>query len=215
MAKDDRLELGRYLNNPFNGNSQGRMVKQLNFRTLFESKPETGAPPWTPSRFKAEHLTNALQTKKATLNPRLRFVGNSPFFDDENQLDPKDYELFEGLGRFDRPQAYDFNEGRALTRNRPQNQPDFNPEWIDAYNVSPTINPSKRAKNPMPRMKNPDPNGYLMSVAENRVESEAEDKVSVAQLLQRKDLNVRKEEEEGGETIAQVDQNTPPAKMTA
>jgi hypothetical protein len=156
-----------------------------------------------------------LQTRKATLNPRLRFVGNSPFFDDENQLDPKDYELFEGLGRFDRPVAYDFNEGRALTRNRPQNQPDFNPEWIDAYNVSPTVNPSKRAKNPMPRMKNPDPNGYLMSVAENRAESEAEDKVSVAQLLQRKDLNVRSEEEQGEATIAQVDQDTPPAKMTA
>jgi hypothetical protein len=213
MAKDDRLELGRYLNNPFNGNSQGRMVKQLNFRTLFESKPETGAPPWTPSRFKAEHLTNALQTRKATLNPRLRFVGNSPFFDDENQLDPKDYELFEGLGRFDRPEAYDFNEGRALTRNRPQNQPDFNPEWIDAYNVSPTVNPSKRAKNPMPRMKNPDPNGYLMSVAENRVESEAEDKVSVAQLLQRKDLNVRSEENEGEETVTQVEQNPAPGKI--
>jgi hypothetical protein len=213
MAKDDRLELGRYLTNPFN--EGGRVSRKLNFNDLFASKPSTGAPPWTPSRFKAEHLTNALQTKKATLNPRLRFVGNSPFFDDENQLDPKDYELFEGLGRFDRPEAYDFNEGRALTRNRPQNQPDFNPEWIDAYNVSPTVNPSKRAKNPMPRMKNPDPNGYLMSVAENRVESEAEDKVSVAQLLQRKDLNVRSEEEEGEETIAQVDQNTPPAKMTA
>jgi hypothetical protein len=213
MAKDDRLELGRNLNNPFNDG--GRIASKLNFRDLFESKPATGAPPWTPSRFKAEHLTNALQTRKATLNPRLRFVGNSPFFDDENQLDPKDYELFEGLGRFDRPQAYDFNEGRALTRNRPQNQPDFNPEWIDAYNVSPTVKPSKRAKNPMPRMKNPDPNGYLMSVAENRVESEAEDKVSVAQLLQRKDLNVRKEETEGEETIAQADQNTPPTKMTA
>jgi len=213
MAKDDRLELGRYLTNPFN--EGGRVSRQLNFNDLFASKPSTGAPPWTPSRFKAEHLTNALQTKKATLNPRLRFVGNSPFFDDENQLDPKDYELFEGLGRFDRPEAYDFNEGRALTRNRPQNQPDFNPEWIDAYNVSPTVNPSKRAKNPMPRMKNPDPNGYLMSVAENRVESEAEDKVSVAQLLQRKDLNVRSEEEEGEETIAQADQNTPPSKTTA
>ena len=213
MAKDDRLELGRYLTNPFN--EGGRVSRKLNFNDLFASKPSTGAPPWTPSRFKAEHLTNALQTKKATLNPRLRFVGNSPFFDDENQLDPKDYELFEGLGRFDRPVAYDFNEGRALTRNRPQNQPDFNPEWIDAYNVSPTVNPSKRAKNPMPRMKNPDPNGYLMSVAENRVESEAEDKVSVAQLLQRKDLNVRKEETEGEETIAQVDQDTPPTKMTA
>ena len=213
MAKDDRLELGRYLTNPFN--EGGRVSRKLNFNDLFASKPATGAPPWTPSRFKAEHLTNALQTRKATLNPRLRFVGNSPFFDDENQLDPKDYELFEGLGRFDRPEAYDFNEGRALTRNRPQNQPDFNPEWIDAYNVSPTVNPSKRAKNPMPRMKNPDPNGYLMSVAENRVESEAEDKVSVAQLLQRKDLNVRSEEEEGEETIAQADQNTPPSKTTA
>ena len=212
MAKDDRLELGRYLTNPFN--EGGRVSRQLNFNDLFASKPSTGAPPWTPSRFKAEHLTNALQTRKATLNPRLRFVGNSPFFDDENQLDPKDYELFEGLGRFDRPQAYDFNEGRALTRNRPQNQPDFNPEWLDAYNVSPTVNPSKRAKNPMPRMKNPDPNGYLMSVAENRAESEAEDKVSVAQLLQRKDLNVRKEEEEGGEIIAQADQSTPPGQTS-
>ena len=211
MAKDDRLELGRYLTNPFN--EGGRVSRKLNFNDLFASKPSTGAPPWTPSRFKAEHLTNALQTKKATLNPRLRFVGNSPFFDDENQLDPKDYELFEGLGRFDRPQAYDFNEGRALTRNRPQNQPDFNPEWLDAYNVSPTVNPSKRAKNPMPRMKNPDPNGYLMSVAENRVESEAEDKVSVAQLLQRKDLNVRSEENEGEETVTQVEQNPPPGKI--
>jgi hypothetical protein len=211
MARDHRLELGRYLNNPFNDG--GRIASKLNFRDLFESKPSTGAPPWTPSRFKAEHLTNALQTKKATLNPRLRFVGNSPFFDDENQLDPKDYELFEGLGRFDRPVAYDFNEGRALTRNRPQNQPDFNPEWIDAYNVSPTVNPSKRAKNPMPRMKNPDPNGYLMSVAENRVEREAEDKVSVAQLLQRKDLNVRSEENEGEETVTQVEQNPAPGKI--
>ena len=211
MARDNRLELGRYLTNPFN--EGGRIVRQLNFNDLFASKPSTGAPPWTPSRFKAEHLTNALQTRKATLNPRLRFVGNSPFFDDENQLDPKDYELFEGLGRFDRPVAYNFEEGRALTRNRPQNQPDFNPEWVDAYNVSPTVNPSKRAKNPMPRMRNPDPNGYLMAMAENRAENETEDKASVAQLLQRKDLYTSKEESEGGQTIAQVEQNAPPTKI--
>ena len=51
MAKDSRLELGRYLNNPFN--EGGRVAKQLNFRDLFASKPATGAPPWTPSRFKA------------------------------------------------------------------------------------------------------------------------------------------------------------------
>ena len=211
MAKDDRLELGRYLTNPFN--EGGRVSRQLNFNDLFASKPATGAPPWTPSRFKAEHLTNALQTRKATLNPRLRFVGNSPFFDDENQLAAKDYELFEGLGRFDRPVAYNFEEGRALTRNRPQNQPDFNPEWVDAYNVSPTVNPSKRAKNPMPRMRNPDPNGYLMAMAENRAENETEDKVSVAQLLQRKDLYTSKEESEGGQTIAEVEQNAPPPKI--
>jgi hypothetical protein len=211
MAKDHRLELGRYLNNPFNDGA--RIASKLNFRDLFESKPATGAPPWTPSRFKAEHLTNALQTRKATLNPRLRFVGNSPFFDDENQLDPKDYELFEGLGRFDRPVAYNFEEGRALTRNRPQNQPDFNPEWVDAYNVSPTVKPSKRAKNPMPRSRNPDPNGYLMAMAENRAENETEDKVSVAQLLQRKDLYTSKEESEGGQTIAQVEQNPVPGKI--
>jgi hypothetical protein len=210
MAKDNRLELGRYLNNPFN--EGGRVVRKLNFRDLFASKPSTGDPPWTPSRFKAEHLTNALQTRKTTLNPSLRFAGNSPFFDDENQLDPKDYELFAGLGRFYRPESYDFNEGRALTRNRPQNQPDFNPEWIDAYNVSPTVNPSKRVKNPMPRNSNPDPNGYLMAMAENRVENEAEDKVSVAQLLQRKDLNVRQEETQGRETISEEEQNASPGK---
>ena len=213
MAKDSRLELGRYLNNPFN--EGGRVAKQLNFRDLFASKPATGAPPWTPSRFKAEHLTNALQTRKVTLNPSLRFAGNSPFFDDDNQLDPKDYELFEGLGRFNRPDAYDFSEGRALTRNRPQNQPDFDPGLVDAYNVSPTVNPGKRAKNPMPRMRNPDPNGYLMSMAENRVENEAEDKVSVAQLLQRKDLYASKEEAEGSETIAEDEQNISPGKTVA
>jgi hypothetical protein len=64
-------------------------------------------------------------------------------------------------------------------------------------------------------MRNPDPNGYLMSMAENRVENEAEDKVSVAQLLQRKDLNVREEETEGSQTIAADEQNISPGKTVA
>jgi hypothetical protein len=67
----------------------------------------------------------------------------------------------------------------------------------------------------MPRMRNPDPNGYLMSMAENRVENEAEDKVSVAQLLQRKDLYASKEEAEGSETIAEDEQNISPGKTVA
>ena len=61
-------------------------------------------------------------------------------------------------------------------------------------------------------MRNPDPNGYLMSMAENRVEGEAEGKASVAQLLQRKDLNVQEEEMEGSETIAIDEQNISPGK---
>jgi hypothetical protein len=52
----------------------------------------------------------------------------------------------------------------------------------------------------------------LMTVAENRVENESEDKVSVAQLLQRKDLNVREEEKEGEETVSEEDQNVSPGK---
>lgn len=43
MARDDRLELGRYLTNPFN--EGGRVARQLNFNDLFASKPSTGAPP--------------------------------------------------------------------------------------------------------------------------------------------------------------------------
>ena len=59
MAKDNRLELGRYLTNPFN--EGGRIVRQLNFNDLFASKPSTGAPPWTPSRF-----TSTLPTSNPT-----------------------------------------------------------------------------------------------------------------------------------------------------
>jgi hypothetical protein len=58
--------------------------------------------------------------------------------------------------------------------------------WVEAYRLSPTVRPDKAAKNPMPRMKNPDPNGYLMAVAENRAENEVEGKMSIAQLLDRK-----------------------------
>jgi hypothetical protein len=122
------------------------------------------------------------------------------------------YELFEGLGRFDRPTSYDFNEGRAITEQRPQDQPDFNPTWVEAYRLSPTMRPDKVAKNPMPRMKNPDPNGYLMSAAEERVDNEIEGKVSIAQLLDRrgimKPMEVKKEEKEGDVIEEQVIKNT-------
>jgi len=183
MAKDHRLDLGRYVTNPFN--RRGQIGKNLNFEELFRAKPDSGQYPWNPSRFTERDLTNRMMTRKRELNPELNFVQNSPFFDNNQEVNSQ-YELFEGLGRFNRPESYDFNEGRALTSQRPEDQPDFNPVWVQAYRLSPTIKPGKSAKNPMPRMKNPDPNGYLMAMAETRVDNEAEGKMSISQLLDRK-----------------------------
>ena len=183
MARDHRLDLGRYVTNPFN--RRGQISRNLNFEELFRAKPDSGQYPWNPSRFTERDLTNRMMTRKRELNPELNFVGNSPFFDENKEVTP-DYELFEGLGRFNRPEAYDFMEGRPLTKQRPENQPDFNKVWVEAYRLSPTVQPGKSAKNPMPRMRNPDPNGYLMAMAERRADNEAEGKMSISQLLDRK-----------------------------
>jgi hypothetical protein len=202
MAKDHRLDLGRYITNPFN--EQGKIRKNLNFDELFRAKPEGGGYPWNPSRFTEKDLTKRMMTRKRQLNPSLNFVPNSPFFDENAEVTPE-YELFEGLGRFNRPDDYDFGEGRPFTRQRPEDQPDFNPTWVEAYRLSPTIKPGRSAKNPMPRIKNPDPNGYLMAMAENRVDNEAEGKMSIAQLLDRKGVmkempSTQTEEKQGTET---------------
>jgi len=215
MAKDARLDLGRYIQNPFN--RQGQIGKRVDFDDSFRSKPDTGAYPWNPSRFNSEDLLKRGMTRKTTLNPDLNFVGNAPFFDSNEEVTPE-YELFEGLGRFDRPVDYDFNEGRARTKQRPQDQPDFNPQWMEAYKISPTVNPGKTAKNPMPRLRNPDPNGFLMALAEKRVENEVEDKPSIAQLLDRKGVMKAEQKTPGdrqGEETADetsINTNTSPGK---
>lgn len=213
MAKDARLDLGRYIQNPFD--KKGQIGKRLDFADLFRSKPETGAYPWNPSRFNQEDLLKRMMTRKITYNPDLNFAPNTPFFDDNSEVTPQ-YELFEGLGRFNRPEDYDFNEGRAKTMQRPQDQPDYRGEWIEAYKLSPTMNPGKMARNPMPRMKNPDPNGFLMKMAENRAESEVQDKPSIAQLLDRNGLiksePVKTEEKQGEETVTTEETNTSPGK---
>ena len=209
MTKDARLDLGRYVSNPFN--KRGQIPKRLDFNDLFVSKAKEGDYPWNPSRFNERDLLKRAQTRKMTLNPELNFVGNSPFFDaDTEQMSPNKYEMFEGLGRFDRPFDYDFDEGRARTQQRPQTQPDFNPEWMEAYKMSPTLNPGKMSKNPMPRMVNPDPNGYLMAMAEQRAKSEMEDDPDISDLLKRggKVASEQKkaiEEKEGQETADKVE----------
>ena len=210
--KDHRLDLGRYIRNPFN--RQGDIKKRLDFDDLFRSKATSGDYPWNPLRFTSQDLLRRSQTRKTQLNPDLNFVGNSPFFDGNEDVS-SDYELFEGLGRFNRPMDYDFDEGRALTSQRPQNQPDFNPLWVEAYEMSPTIKPGQSAKNPMPRLRNPDPNGYLMAQAEKRVEDEMEDKRSIAQLLEEEEpqskkkekKEEKKEEREGEETAIEEQEN--------
>ena len=208
--KDARLELGRYISNPFD--NKGRIPSQLSFRELFRDKyaTEHGGSPWVPSRYTFEDLTKAVQNRKVIHNPRLNYVPNSPFWDDNNELPEQGYEMFQGLGRFKRDD-YNFDEGRALTRVRPEDQPDFNPEWMEAYKLSPTVRPDKRAKNPMPRTRNPDPNGFIMQLAESRAENEMENNVSVAQLLADKKLNPT-EERIGQEKITQEEQNISPAK---
>ena len=206
--KDHRLDLGRYVRNPFN--RQGDIKKRLDFDDLFRSKATSGDYPWNPSRFTSQDLLRRSQTRKTKLNPDLNFVGNSPFFDGNENVS-SDYELFEGLGRFNRPMDYDFDEGRALTSQRPQNQPDFNPLWVEAYEMSPTVKPGETAKNPMPRLRNPDPNGFLMAQAEKRAEDEAEDKRSISQLLSEEGpqskKKEKKEEREGEETAIEEQEN--------
>ena len=215
MARDARLDLGRYIQNPFN--RRGEVSKRLDFDDLFRAKSNSGEYPWNPSRFNELDLSKRAMTRKVTLNPDLNFVGNTPFFDDNAEVTPQ-YELFEGLGTFNRPEDYDFDEGRARTTQRPQEQPDFNTDWIEAYKLSPTLKPGKAARNPMPRLRNPDPNGYLMAGAERRAENEVEDKPSISQLLDRQGLvkaEQKQAEEKQGEKTANetaVESNTPPGK---
>lgn len=189
--KDHRLDLGRYVRNPFN--RRGDIAKRLDFAELFQAKSDSGDYPWNPSRFTEQDLLKRSMTRKITLNPDLEYVGNTPFFDESKGLASSDYEVFDGIGRFNRREDYDFDNGRALTKQRPQQQPDYNPLWIDAYKISPTLKPGKQAKNPMPTMANPDPNGYLMRKAESRAGREEAGVMSVAQLLKGDNNNDKKQ----------------------
>jgi hypothetical protein len=170
MAKDHRLALDRYVDftkDPF------REKRQVNFNDSFSSKPSSGKSPWMPSRFTEEDLLRRVQTRKLQLNPTLNFVGSTP----------EEYEVFANIGRFTRKEGYNFEEGRPNTTLRPEEQPGFSPVWVEAYRISPTVKPDKRASNPMPRVANPDPKGYMMAAAEERALKEVESDKSVAQLL--------------------------------
>jgi len=180
MAKDYRLDLGRYIDY-----TKEAFVKKrkLDFDDLFQSKASSGAAPWMPSRLQQNDLQRRVQTRKLQLNPSLNFVGDTP----------EQFEVFANIGRFTRKESYDFESGRPRTNLRPEEQPGFSDIWVEAYKLSPTIDPEKRSSNPMPRLRNPDPKGNLMAAAEKRVENEVEDNKSVAQLLSKSSEEDNKE----------------------
>ncbi len=171
MAKDHRLALDRYIRD-----DTFRKKKVLNFDELFLSPASSGQYPWNPSRFTQADLLRKMMTRKLSLNPGLNFVGDTP----------DQYEVFAGLPNFNRVAEYSFTDGRALTAQRPEQQPGYNPLWADSYRLSPTIPPEKKIKNPMPRAADPDPRGFLMSSAVNQVKNEDQGKTSVADLLAKK-----------------------------
>ena len=71
MARDARLDLGRYIQNPFN--RRGEISKRLDFDDLFRAKPTSGDYPWNPSRFNEQDLIKRSMSRKVTLNPDLNF----------------------------------------------------------------------------------------------------------------------------------------------
>lgn len=170
MAKDSRLELGRYIDH-----AKDPFVKKrtVDFSVSFQSPASEGQYPWNPSRFTQSDLLRKMMTRKLQLNPGLNFVGSSA----------EEYEVFANIGRFKRVDDYDFQNGRALTPQRPEDQPGFNDLWMSVYQLSPTIPGEKKVKNPMPRASNPDPKDLLTKAAESRVENEVKGNVSVAELL--------------------------------
>jgi len=200
MPRDARLDLDQYFGGEFN-----RRTK-LNFNDLFRAKPDGNQYPWSLERFTSEKLLNYAESKKRTLNKRLNYV-------DPN--DPQNFSLFDGLGRFDKKTGYDFNIGQAITKNKPEQQIDYNPTWMELFRLSPTIKPDDRPKNPMPSVTNPDPNGYLMATVQNQVDKEEEGDVSISNLVSSSSSPpTKKEEQQGNEEIKKAEEEEPAPQNT-
>jgi hypothetical protein len=162
LFDDERPDPSKYIGIA----NDGKIKKSFadNFR-VSANKGIGGQYPWDPGRSTEQDILNRVQSAKITLNPRLGRV------DDQA---PLNHQLFIGLGKFVRHENYDFQEGRPLTDHRPQNNKDFNSIWVQAYKISPTIPPDKRAKNRMPTAANPDPNGYIKQLAEKQAVNDVE-----------------------------------------
>jgi len=173
QGTDDRLDLNKYIGAVKDPDNKTKTT----FSDQFRVDPKSGLGgqyPWDPGRFNTADILNRVQARKRTLNAHLGSVDPDA---------PLEAQLFVGLGRFTRHTDYDFQKGQPNTEHRPQNNPDYNPVWLEAYKISPTIPPGKRAKDPMPKASNPDPHGYIMQMAEGQAENTVDPKPSVAGLL--------------------------------
>jgi hypothetical protein len=176
LLDESRPDPSKYITTP----NDGRIKKSFgdNYR-VDASQGIGGQYPWDPGKFTGPDILNYVQSRKRTLNAHLGAVDPDA---------PLDYQLFVGLGRFVRHEDYDFQAGRPNLTHKPQDNPDFNPVWVQAYKISPTIPPDKRAKNRMPTASNPDPNGYIMQMAQGQAKNEVQGEPSVASLLSDKKL---------------------------
>jgi len=136
----------------------GNTDKKLSYKEQFGVKPQSAETPWVPSRFGQVELLRAVANKRINQNPKLGFVSE--------EAGAQPYEQFKGLGRFKPIEDYDFEGGRPFVTNRPELQPDFDGAWLEAYALSPVIEPEGKVKNPLPRRDDLDPNGYLRALAE-------------------------------------------------
>jgi len=173
QGTDDRLDLNKYIGAAKDPANKTKTTFGDQFRVSAQDGIG-GQYPWNPGRFDSSDILNYAQSRKRTLNAHLGSV------DPDAPLQTK---LFDNTGSFVRHTDYDFQKGTPITEHKPQSNPDFNPTWVEAYKISPTIPPNKRAKSPMPSASNPDPHGYIMQMAQSQAENTVDPKPSVANLL--------------------------------
>ena len=177
MPKDSRLtDPSDYLR-PSQKFFQRKLRSNVDYASIFGVNADSGEPPFTLNRLGSDQLTNSLVTQKLERNPRLNFIGDSP------DANAEAFELFTGLGRFDRD-MYDFDTGKPIIENRFTDDPIYKEQiakWAETYKLSPVV--EDKVKNTNPSESNPDPRGIMLASITNIVEDEVSGDVSIATLM--------------------------------
>ena len=189
MPKDSRLTNPSDYLRPSQKFFQRKLRSNVDYASVFGVNADSGEPPFTLNRLGSDQLTNSLVTQKLERNPRLNFIGDSP------DANAEAFELFAGLGRFDR-EMYDFTTGKPIIENRFTSDPIYQKqiaEWNELYRFSPVV--AKRVKSPLPSENNLDPRNILRDRARDIVDDEVSGDVSIAALMaEKKDDNKKTSE---------------------